>query len=372
MQKLVMLAKSLGLILALTSSTAFAEAPRIVTWNINGGQQDREVLADNAVGMMEDIGPFDVLVLQEVISSKQVAAIADKLALDHWAISDFSAPLEITGKWFRSLEVAVLSKTPFVNVAEWDTTGPKPYGDQYDPRVSETTVPTESLEISLKMERDERPSRGFLRADLQNGLSIYAVHWKSSRGASGNEDLANAAKRENAASGLAVNAAEILNGGGSVVIAGDFNIQPIGKNIRVGVDIDADCEPDKNNCGPGGVDGYDDSMQIVSEIGNGYRLLSAEISPTYLARDFGPGAIDHIAVAGPMAADFPNATTIETSSERYNGSDHAPVMSGVQGADRSSRAALLNATNDDRDTRVRQMLREVRDRLDILEEMISQ
>ena len=132
-------------------------------------------MADNANGMSLDIGAFDVLVLQEVISSQQVAAIANKLGFDHWATSDFSPPVESTKKWFKSLEVAVISRTPFRKVVEWDTTGRLPNGDPYDPRVSDPSVPTESLALELTMKDGERPPRGFLRVDLQDGCRASKV-----------------------------------------------------------------------------------------------------------------------------------------------------------------------------------------------------
>lgn len=357
----------------LAASAATAEAPKVLTWNINGGEQDKDILADNVLEMMLDVGDFDVLVIQEVISSQQVAEIAEKIGFDHWAISDFSPPVEITGKWFASLEVAVISRMPFVKVAEWDTTGRLPNGDPYNPRSSDTSVPTESLDLGLTINDGERPSRGFLRVDLKDGLSVYATHWKSSRGASGDEDLENAAKRENNARGIAQDATAVLANGGSVIIAGDFNVQPIGNHVRVGSDEAEDCKPSLGNCGEGGLDGYDDSMVILANLENGYRLLSAEVPPTYLGGNFGPGAIDHIAVAGPLAASFPVAATVSVSGNIYFGSDHGPVFSGV-GVDARTdlrTTSLTPVSNADRDAKIRRLVQEVRDRLDVLEQMAS-
>ena len=355
-------------------SSAVAETPRVMTWNINGGEQDKDVLANNAREMMLDIGDLDILVLQEVISSEQVSEISEEIGFDHWAVSDFSPPIEVTGKWFASLEVAILSRTPFSKVVEWDTTGRLPTGDPYDPRVSDTTVPTESLDLQLTMSDGERPSRGFLRVDLAGGLSVYATHWKSSRGASGDEDLENASKRENNARGIAKDAATILDGGGSVIIAGDLNIQPIGKHERVGSDLAVDCKPSLSNCGNGGTDGYDDSMAILADLDNGYRLLSEDVEPTYLGGDFGPGAIDHVAVVGPLASAFPLATTVSVSGNSYFGSDHRPVFSGV-GTDGGAvlrTSALAPRSGEDRDAKVQRLIQEIRDRLEVLEQMSSE
>ncbi|MCF6445699.1 endonuclease/exonuclease/phosphatase family protein [Nereida sp. MMG025] len=363
--------------IALTTALAapvLADAPRVMTWNINGGEQDKDVLAGNARDMILDIGDLDILVLQEVISSEQVSEIAEEIGFDHWAISDFSPPIEVTGKWFASLEVAILSRTPFSKVVEWDTTGRLPTGDPYDPRASDTTVPTESLDLELTISDGERPSRGFLRVDLDGGLSVYATHWKSSRGANGDEDLENAAKRENNARGIAKDASTILANGGSVIIAGDLNIQPIGKHDRVGSDLAIDCKPSLNNCGDGGTDGYDDSMAILADLENGYRLLSEEVQPTYLGGNFGPGAIDHIAVAGPLAAFFALATTVSVSGNSYFGSDHSPVFSGV-GTDGGAilrTNALASGSGEDRDAKVQRLIQEIRDRLEVLEQMSSE
>ncbi|WP_306141487.1 endonuclease/exonuclease/phosphatase family protein [Roseibium sp. MMSF_3412] len=348
----------------LAATSAFADTPQIVTWNINGGEQDKDILATNALEMMHDIGSFDVLVLQEVVSSRQVAEIADEIGFDHWAISDFSPPVETTGHWPKSLEVAIISRTPFEKIAEWDTSV-----DGYDPRASNEDWPTESLDLGLTINGSERPSRGFLRVDLADGLSVYAAHWKSSGGAKGDDDLSNAAKRENNARGLAADASAVLQSGRSVVIAGDFNIQPIGKHVRVGSNVAEDCKPSLNDCGAGGRDGYDDSMKILSEIGFGYRLLSAELPPTYLAGNFGPGAIDHIVVAGPLANSFPNAETVSVARNRYFGSDHSPVYA------KKANQGVLNATSLDtlgragRDAEIQRLIGEVRERLELLEQL---
>lgn len=348
----------------LTATGAMADVAQIVTWNINGGEQDKDILATNALEMMRDIGSFDVLVLQEVISSRQVAEIADKLGLEHWAVSDFSPPVETTGHWPRSLEVAIISRTPFEKIVEWDTSV-----DGYDPRASNENWPTESLDLGLTINGSERPSRGFLRVDLSDGLSVYAAHWKSSGGAEGDDDLSNAAKRENNARGLVADASAMLQNGRSIVIAGDFNIQPIGKHIRVGSDVAEDCTPSLNDCGAGGLDGYDDSMKILSEIGFGYRLLTAELPPTYLAGNFGPGAIDHIVVAGPLANSFRDAETVSVAGNRYFGSDHSPVYTKRVEGGVLSAASLDTMDRATRDAEIQRLIGEVRERLELLEQL---
>lgn len=359
---------SLSTLLATTclSTAAIADPPTLTTWNINGGEQDKDILAENALEMQNDIGKASILVLQEVISSQQVAEIADRLGYTHWAISDFSPPISVTGKWFKSLEVAVLSNEPFSHVAEWDTTT-----DKYDPRVSDTAVTTETLSLSLTLDPVAQPSRGFLRVDLENGLSVYAVHWKSSGGASGDADLGNAAKRENNARGVSADASDMLASGRSVAIAGDYNIQPIGKHVRVGSDVLVDCLPSANNCGSGGIDGYDDSMKILSDIGNGYRLLSEDLPPTYLRGNFGPGAIDHIAVAGPIASEFATAETVSVPGSSYFGSDHSPVISGSGNTSTDLEISARSAVTRSRDQELGRLLGEIQDRLAAIEQLLQ-
>ncbi|WP_139214944.1 hypothetical protein [Palleronia marisminoris] len=89
------MAAPLGIFAAILASPAAADLA-IATWNIDGGQRTPAELRSSAAEMEADAGEIDLLALQEVISEEQVQAIADGLGLDHWAISDFSPPIEIT------------------------------------------------------------------------------------------------------------------------------------------------------------------------------------------------------------------------------------------------------------------------------------
>lgn len=317
----------LGTITALLASPAAADFV-VATWNSNGGQQSPEELRAHAAGMEEDLGEIEVLVLQEVISEEQVRAIAEGLGLDHWAISDFSPPVEITGGWYMSLEVAVVSAAPIAAAAEWD-----PHDDGYAPRLSLDAPASQELPRDLEFE-DDVPSRGFLRVDLKDDWSIFAVHWKSSRGESCNvKDLANARQRENQAAGLVVNATEALAKGRTVVIAGDLNVQAPGRHPRVGTDPADDCRPRgtcDGSCGPGGKDGYDDSISALLALGQSARILSADLPETYVRQFYPGGAIDHLLVTGPRADDFRAATTPEVEGTAYRGSDHRPVITELE------------------------------------------
>ena len=97
--------------------------------------------------------------------------------------------------------------------------------------------------------------------------------------------------------------------GRSLIVAGDFNIQAPGRVLRVGTDPGEDCAPTSGTCdglcGPGGRDGYDDSIALLLGIDDSARLLSGELGSTYVARHFPGGAIDHLLVAGPEAGVSP-------------------------------------------------------------------
>lgn len=94
-----------------------------------------------------------------------------------------------------------------------------------------------------------------------------------------------------------------------------------------------------------------------------------------MAQDFGPGAIDHITVAGPMAAQFDVAIKAPgATGSIYFGSDHAPVLSGVA---MTENANLMSTRSDvdairARDEKLKRLVREVRERLDLIEQMASQ
>jgi endonuclease/exonuclease/phosphatase family metal-dependent hydrolase len=272
----------------------------------------------------------------------------------------------ITGAWFRSLEVAILSRTPIRFAGEWDPTGREPMGDGFAPRlVADADVDAAELPIDIEIgEELDIPDRGFLRVDLENDLAVYAAHWKSSRGEACNAaDRANAAQREAQALAIVQDAERMLAEGRTVVVMGDFNIQAPGRAPRVGFDAAVDCAPVgvcDGVCGPGGADGYDDSIAILLELDPSARLLSAELDATFLTRFFPGGAIDHIAVAGPRAAAFAMARA-PTADESFFGSDHRPVL-----------AAIAARTPEEAEgAELRRLIEEVRERLERMEALIA-
>lgn len=311
------------------SHTGAADGLTFLSWNINGAQADPAAIEERARLTAAAVGRVDVLMLQEVVSADQVAAAARGMGLEHYAISDFAPPTAITGAWQESLEVAIASRLRLESVAEWDTTGREPHGDGYPPQTSGAEVQAVSLTLAIEL-GEQRPTRGFLRANLEGGWSVYSVHWKSSRGASCDAtDIANARRRELQAAGLVIDAKEQIEAGRTVVVGGDYNIQAPGRALRVGIDRAVDCQPTGSCagvCGLEGRDGYDDSIHQLMAMGGAPRLLSASLEATYVARASPGGAIDHILVAGPMAGWFKTAITPSLSGELWFGSDHRPVL----------------------------------------------
>jgi endonuclease/exonuclease/phosphatase family metal-dependent hydrolase len=323
----------LGAWLVLALGHARAEGLRVMTWNIEGGAVSAGVIAERVEQALATVGPVDVLVLQEIVSQDQVQAAAAGGGFAHWAMSDFAPPVAVTGAWHQSLEVAVLSRLPIETAAEWDTTGRKRRGDGHAPRLSARDGPGHELRMDA-VAGEPPPARGFLRADLANGWSVYAVHWKSSRSQDCTaEDRAHARLREVQATGLAADAGRMLTRGRTVMVAGDYNIQAPGRALRVGTDPHEDCAPTGGRCaaycGPAKRDGYDDSIALLLRIDPGARLLSGGLDSTYLPRRFPGGAIDHILVAGPRAAGFEPAETPPAHGKRWHGADHRPVVTEI-------------------------------------------
>lgn len=75
------------------AAPASAKELRVMSWNVSGGEQSPAELESNARALVEQLGPVDIAVIDEVIESDQVEAIANGLELDHWVISDFSPPV---------------------------------------------------------------------------------------------------------------------------------------------------------------------------------------------------------------------------------------------------------------------------------------
>ena len=360
-----LLLRSISSSLALLAShPVAAQELRVVTWNIAGPERDAAALGQSAEELASAVGSVDVLILQEVISDEQVQAVAQALGHQHWVVSDFSPPLSVTGSPFGSLEVAVTSTVPIEAAAEWDPTGRAANGDNFAPRPSSELIVTEELELPSPM-GDMSLDRGFLRVNLANGLSVYAVHWKSSRGQSCNaDDMGFARQREAQASGVAQDAMLQIAEARTVVVAGDFNIQAPGRVLRVGTTPAVDCEPTgscEGVCGAGGADGYDDSIAMLLDDLEGARLLSSNLPETYLAQSFPGGAIDHILVAGPLAGEFSDADVPDVQGTAFAGSDHRPVITMLGSGEQI----------EDDEAHIRRLLNEIQSHVAEIEEILK-
>ena len=271
------------IILACSVAAPNADELKVITWNVAGAERDADAIAESVQTMLAEVGPADILILQEVTAQEQVQAISDFVGMPHWVISDFSPPESITNNPFASLEVAIVSSEPLARAAEWDVTGQAPKGDNFPPRPSSAGTLTEELEIKIGLEAS--PRRGFLRAEISGGPVVYAVHWKSSRGEwCNNEDLGNALQREDQARGLAEDAAQLLDDGHNLIIGGDFNIQAPGRALRVGTTLQEDCNPQgtcSGVCGAGDLDGYDDSLSVLLDLPSA-EILSADLDATFV------------------------------------------------------------------------------------------
>lgn len=74
------------------ASIAAAQERRIATWNIGAAERSADEVGRSASDFVDELGPVDVLILQEVIDEAQVRAVAEAVGLDHWVISDLSLP----------------------------------------------------------------------------------------------------------------------------------------------------------------------------------------------------------------------------------------------------------------------------------------
>jgi len=349
----------------LLAAAAAAQDLRLATWNVAGPERDAGVLAQSAEDLAAAVGTVDVLVLQEVISDEQVQAVAEALGHEHWVISDFSPPPSVTGSPFRSLEAAVTSALPIEGAGEWDPTGRAANGDNFVPRASSEASPTQELAVPHPV-GELGLDRGFLRVDLADGLSVYAVHWKSSRGQSCNTaDLGFARQREAQANGVVRDTAALLAEARTVVVTGNFNIQAPGRVPRVGTMPTADCAPTGScdgGCGASMSDGYVDSIATLLEDLENARLLSGDLPEIYLARSFPGGAINHILVAGPLAAGFSDASVPDAQGTSFAGSDDRPEVASLASGDRA----------EDDEARVLRLFDENRSRVAEIEQILGE
>ena len=364
--------KAIGLIVAvstaLVSSLALAEPIRIVSWNL--GVATSEKLGDRLpeIRQMSDQLDPDVLVLIEVAGNVETKMIAEALGWPEY--------YGVTSNWGRhptnayyALEAAVISKHPITAVEEFDTTTDgRPHrvfshqGDLEAPLVAETRfVPGDAPVYGNPV---ANRSRGTMRVDLENGLTIFPVHLKSNNAytcsdledaigyfedaglavpqqardflrdgfpAATTERVNNAIKREAVMAATVQLADQARAAGRTVLIAGDFNTsmepQLHGEEPEDCVLQNFTCEQGQLPAGActGASDGYDDTLSILTKgLGGGdpWSLLTKGFGRTYKKPVFYPAAIDHMAVSADQAGKF----AMQSLGREFYGSDHLPLL----------------------------------------------
>ena len=253
----------------------------------------------------------DVLVVQEVTSKAIAGALAQAIGSGyHVACSDFT---QGDAGNHGALEVAVFSRLPIDQFIEYDVMPDNGAGDPDEAALFPPSLPGLSL--------TPRPARGFLWARIDAlGLTVTAVHLKSSRGASGQADYRNSQSREYVAAPVAasVNKDLGLYPDYTVLVAGDFNVAHADAR-KNGEDLTSDDPSD-----PNAPDGYDETHALLwGGLVSGLEMtnLSAGISQSSYPSFPQNSPIDNIDVAGDGAGSFAPA---QLSSETF-GSEHLAV-----------------------------------------------
>lgn len=359
--------------LFLCITSAQAQGLRIIAWNAS--PESSETVEDRISDLTRlnaDLQP-DVLVLIEVTDFEAVKKLAMGLGWPKYQIAMSDWARHSTSGFF-TLETAIITKVPIERIVEVDAS-PDGTAIPVDEKGNElTSIPVVEVQLNTDGISGVSPvrstDRGTLRVDLENGLSLFPVHLKSSRNgscsaaaglestlrrlgfqttpagqalinhaenalASGfeaatRETLSSAVKRERVIAAVKLVAEEAMQEERRVVILGDFNtgLEP-GKAGKVFADCtlsDFSCAkmPFPENACTGG-DGFDDTLAILTEklVGSEkWKLLSENLGRTFEDTDFADKAIDHIAVPESQQSFFSEA---QKGSDTY-GSDHFPVF----------------------------------------------
>ncbi len=306
----------LACVIAAFSATAtYAEQLRVVTWNAHEGFSPEAVKlrGDDFLAFGKHVRP-DVLVIEEVTSLAAAEAVRDAMGLKGYyvACSDF-APSDAPD--FSAFEVAIVSRFPITQVVEYD-----PSPDNAGKPNAPTELPIAPLaKLGQVAPADLERIRGFLWVRIETlKLTVAAVHLKSSRGNDGEEDRANADRREFVAAALADSVAQDLRlfPGYTCLVAGDFNVGH--SDAKNGRDLARDDVVTTSTS-----DGYDETHAMLGGglLGIKMRNLSGDIRETTF-----PGInstpIDNLYVLGAAADKFsPAVLEMQTF-----GSDHRPVV----------------------------------------------
>ena len=296
----------------LTTQTLHADPLTIVTWN-TARQQDTSDIRS----FVQDA---DVLVLQEITTTKATQRLAASAGLSAWhiAVSDFVA--DNHSKESNRLEVAILSRHAMVDIHEFD---PIPSDDGADAPVDTKLKVPEWVPSS---QRRTVGSRGYLWADIPDlQLSVAAVHLKSSLRQVGKRDQDNSFKREAVIAAVAqhVLAHSKAKPEWSYIVAGDFNVAPTDAE-KVGIDLHYRC-PTKGDCTR-----YDQTHAILSAgLLNGLimRNLTIGLGRSYDDDSLPPSPIDVIYATGQL---FDETSRLIAQRGPLFGSDHFAIRVSVE------------------------------------------
>jgi hypothetical protein len=280
----------------------------------------------------------------------------------HAVMSDFD---KVRDSAYTGLEMVVISKKAIESGVEFDTDRDGTHesfgaGELVNrlPQVVEKVIENTALPtLGSFTVRD----RGTLRIDLENGLTIFAVHLKSNQNppcseidqagdailtqdpelserlksyydkgfrAATDQHLHNARLRERMMAAVLVEANKAVADGRTVLITGDFNIAF--ERGKSGTRHD-DCRLKDFSCAQAPFpreacrgDGFDDTLAILERplVGNRpWTFLTRTLGRTYDSERFADLAIDHMAVPSDQSSMFATAT----KSEDNYGSDHFAV-----------------------------------------------
>lgn len=359
---------SVVLSLVFGSFAAKAGPVKIVSWNLSIATSEK--LGDRLpeIRQMADELEPDVLVLIEVAGNVEAKMIAESLGWSEYYGVASNWGRHPTNAYF-ALEATVISKFPIAAAEEFDTsTDGRPHkvfshqGELDTPVVVEThLVPGDAPVYGDPV---ANKSRGTMRVDLANGLTIFPVHLKSNNAyacsnledaigylqgagvavpqqardflrdgfpAATTERVNNAIKREAVMAATVQLADQARASGRTVVIAGDYNTSTE-PQLR-GLEPD-DCTLQNFTCAQGqlpegactgAADGYDDTLGILAGGLDGddpWSVLTLGFGRTYRKPVFFDGAIDHIAVSESQAGQF----AMEPLGTEFYGSDHLPLL----------------------------------------------
>lgn len=349
----------------LTTALPASAETKIVSWHVSPQLLESVRARQNDMSDQNLARDPDVFVLIEVADLIEAKVLADGLNWpnNYLAVTDWA---KMRNNVSFALEAAVISKLPIEKVIEYD---PKPDGTHpvIDQTGAEISVPVSEVMVDAAGIPGINQLGGFdrvsMRVDLNNGLSLFPIHLKSSRrstcylvsdinknlrrlglpenpnvpdmlengfAAATKETVSSAMKRERVIAAVKLEADKAVAEGRDVLIAGDFNtsFEPgkVGSSFDDCTLRDFTCEKTPfpaDACSDG--DGFDDTFAILAEGLVGERkwtVLTSDLGRTYDDEAFADRAIDHMAAPSDQAGKFHGIA----ASKKTFGSDHFAIF----------------------------------------------